>query len=163
MDDQLPSASDLAGLPSFTALTAEESQFVYGVEVLGLPIRVAARQAGMPLTMAAKPHLQQARELLRREVRGNLMVTKDDVTFGIKEAIERARILGEPMTEIAGWDRLIKLHGLDAPQKIDVNITATMAVLKTHVQNLSDTELANLVGADRVIDGDFYRVQRENQ
>lgn len=159
MTDSLPAASELAGIPSMSGLTAEEASFVYNVEVIGLPARAAARQAGLPPTMISKPHLQQARELLRREVRGNLQVTKEDVTFGIKEAIDRARILGEPMTEIAGWDRLVKLHGLDAPQKVDISVHTTIEVLNQHVRGLSDVELAKALGGDTVIDGDFYRVE----
>ena len=73
---------DLATIPSLSALTAEEAQFVYGAEVLGLPVKAAARMAGLPLGMVSKPHLQQARELLKREVRGAMNITKEDVVFG---------------------------------------------------------------------------------
>lgn len=152
-----PSATELAGLPSFNGLTAEEAQFVYNVEVIGLPVRAAASQAGMPVTMISKPHLMQARELLRREVRGSCQVTKEDVTFGIKDAIARAVIINEPMTEIAGWDRLVKLHGLDAPTKVDISINTTIEVLQTHMRGMSDAELALAVG-DGIIDASFVRI-----
>ncbi len=153
-----PSATDLAGIPSMNGLTAEEAQFVYAVEVLGLPVRVAAKQSGMPLTMVSTPHLQQARELLKREVRGNLSVTKEDVTFMLKEAYHMGQIIAEPAAMIAAANSLSKLHGLDAPQKLDINITASIDVLKGHVRQMDDSTLATLVGADKVIDGDFYRV-----
>lgn len=158
MTEGLPLATELAGIPSMNGLTAEEATFVYNVEVIGLPARAAAKQAGLPLTMISKPHLQQARELLRREVRGGLQVTKESVTFMLFDAIERARILGEPMTEIAGVDRLIKLHGLDAPQKVDISVHTTIEVLNQQVRNLSDADLAKALGGDTIIDGDFYRV-----
>ena len=45
----------------------------------------------------------------------------------------------------------IKLHGLDAPQKIDINIHASMDVLKQHVRALSDDELVRLTGAGGII------------
>src|SRR5690606_38125020 len=92
VSDRLPTAVELAGIPSMNGLTAEEAQFVYNCEVLGLPVRKAASMAGMPPTMVAKPHLQQARELLKRELRGAVNITKDDVVFGMREAIARARI-----------------------------------------------------------------------
>ena len=155
------STTDLAGIPSMNGLTAEEAQFVYGVEVVGLPVRVAAKQAGLALTAVSKPHLQQARELLKREVRGNLNVTKEDVTFMLKEAYDMGRIIAEPMSMISAANSLSKLHGLDAPQKIDVNVTASLEVLRANVQHMPDSDLVALVGANNVIDADFYPVERD--
>jgi len=143
-------------------LTAEEAQFVYNCEVLGLPVRKAASMAGMPPTMVAKPHLQQARELLKRELRGAVNITKDDVVFGMREAIDRARILAEPATEIMGWEKIAKLLGYDSPQKVDINITASIDVLKSHIRGMDDEQLAEIAGAKDVIDGDFYRVEKDD-
>lgn len=162
VDQQLPSAADLAGIPSMSGLTAEEAQFVFNCEVLGLPVRKAASMAGLPATMVSKPHLQQARELLKREVRGAVNITKEDVVHGMREAIDRARILAEPATEIIGWKEIAKLLGYDSPQKIDVNITATIDVLKAHVRTMDDTALAELLGARGVIDVDFYRLGHDD-
>lgn len=160
MEQQLPSAADLAGIPSMSGLTAEEAQFVFNCEVLGLPVRKAASMAGLPATMVAKPHLQQARELLKREIRGAVNITKEDVVFGMREAIDRARILAEPATEIIGWKEIAKLLGYDSPQKVDINITASIDVLKTHIRAMDDSSLAELLGARGVIDGDFYRLEK---
>lgn len=158
VDGQLPSTADLAGIPSMSGLNAEEAQFVFNCEVLGLPVRKAASMAGLPVTMVSKPHLQQARELLKREIRGVVNITKEDVVFGMREAIDRARILAEPATEIIGWKEIAKLLGYDSPQKIDVNITASIEVMKSYVRTMDDTALAELLGARGVIDGDFYRL-----
>lgn len=144
-----------------SGLTAEEAQFVYNCEVLGLPVRKAASLAGLPPTMVSKPHLQQARDLLKREIRGAVNITKEDVIFGMREAIDRARIIAEPATEIVGWKEIAKLLGYDSPQKIDVNITATIDVMKAHVRTMDDAALAELLGARGVIDGDFYRLEHD--
>lgn len=144
-------------------LTAEEAQFVYGTEVIGLPVRVAAKQAGLPLTMISKPHLQQARELLRREVRGNLNVTKEDVTFMLKEAYDMGRLIADPAAMVSAANSISKLHGLEAPQKIDVNVTTTIEVLQSHVKRMADADLARLAGAERVIDAEFYQVSDEKR
>lgn len=148
----------LSQIPSLSALSAEEAQFVYGAEVLGLPVKAAARMAGLPLGMVSKPHLQQARELLKREVRGAMNITKEDVVFGYRDAIDRARIINEPATEIAGWREISKLLGYDTPQKIDINITQSIEVLKEHARGLDDAELARIVGARDIIDTDFYEL-----
>ncbi len=147
----------LANIPP--GLKQEEAEYVYNIEVLGLPMKKSAQLAGLPLGSATKPHIMQARELVRTELRGNLQVTKEDATHGIKEAINRAKLLAEPMTEIAGWDRLIKLHGLDSPQRIDVNLNASIEVLQQHVRGMSDVELIKALGAGGVIDAEFYEVK----
>ena len=148
-------------MPAFAELTAEEAQFVYLSTVLQLPLRTAANMAGLPLSMISRPHLIQAREVLRREMRGGLP-TKDDIVFGMLDAVDRARIIAEPMTEIVGLEKVAKLLGFDAPQKIDVNIPASIDALKTHIVQFDDAQLAQLVGAKDIIDGDFYRVEQDN-
>lgn len=151
-------STPLATLPP--GLEQAEAEFVYNVEVLDLPVKKAAQLAELPYSRVHQPHIVQARELVRRELRGNLNVTKEDATFGYKEAIHRAKILGEPMTEIAGWDRLVKLHGLEAPQRVDINITASIAVATQQVKSMSDADLVKSLGAAGVIDAEFYEVGR---
>lgn len=141
-----------------TGLTGPEAEYVYNMEVLGLPNRKAASLAGLDLGQTYKPHLLQARELMKRELRGHMQITKEDVVFGIREAVGRAQILSEPMTEIVGWEKIGKLLGYDAPQKVDINITASIEVLQQHVKGMSDAELVKLLGAGGVIDGEFYEV-----
>lgn len=137
-------------------LTREEAEFAYNCEVLGLPARKAAQMANLSLAMLSKPHLVQAREALRRQMRDTMQITKEDVVHGMREAVDRARLLGEPATEIMGWEKIAKLLGYDTPQKIDVNITASIDVLQKHVRGMSDADLAKLVDARDVIDGEFY-------
>lgn len=143
-------------VPSLKELTEDEAQFVYACEVLGLPARVAAAQAGMAAHKVSAPHLQQARTLLKQQIRGEVNISKEDVVFGIREAIDRAKIINEPSTEIMGWDRIAKLLGYDAPQKIDLSVTATIEVLKNNVRSMDDRLLAEMVGANNIIDVDFY-------
>ena len=59
-----------------------------------------------------------------------------------------------------GWEKIAKIAGLDAPQRIDINVTASMTVLKGHVRSMSDADLARLVGSSgNVVDVDFYPVK----
>lgn len=145
-------------MPAFAELSVEEAQFVYLSTVLELPLRAAAKMAGLPMTMVSKPHLQQAREMLKREMRGSLP-SKEDIIFGMLDAVGRAKIIAEPATEIMGLEKVAKLMGYDAAQKIDINITASISALKQHIVQFDDAQLAELVGARDVIDGDFYRVE----
>lgn len=144
-------------------LTQDEVEFIYNVEVLGLPARKAATMAGMSVGKIIAPHIQQARETVKRELRGVLAITKEDVVHGIREAVDRAKVLNEPGTEIMGWQAIAKLLGYDAPTKVDVNITASIDVMQTQVRSMDDAALAKLVGAQNIIDADFYDLGNGSQ
>jgi len=140
-------------------LTDDEASFIYHTEVLNMPGRAAALQAGMAPHKMYAAHVVQARELVRKQLATTLRVTKDDVMMGITDAINRARILAEPITEIAGWKEIAKMQGYYAPQKVDVNISASVEVLTDQVKRMSDQELLQNLGAGSVIDVEFYEVK----
>lgn len=142
-------------------LTQDEVEFVYNVEVLGLPVRKAATMAGMPIARIMASHIVQARETVKRELRGAMKITKEDVVQGYKEAVDRARVLGEPAVEIMGWKEISKILGYDAPTKVDINISASIDVMQTQVRGMDDASLAKLIGAENVIDADFYELGRD--
>jgi hypothetical protein len=146
-----------AQLP-ISGLASEEANFVYNVEVLGLPVKKAASMAGMPLGRLNAPHIIQAREITKRELRGALAITKEDVVFGMTDAIGRARLLAEPLTEIVGWEKVAKILGLAEPQKIDINISASLEVQQKQVKGMTDQELVQMLGAEGIIDAEFYDV-----
>lgn len=155
--------NDLSNIPALALLTDAEAQFVYNVEVLLLPAKRAADMAGMPFAHAYADHIKQARELVKAEVNSNIGFTKEDVVRGMHDAIGRARIINEPMTEIVGWEKIAKIMGLEASQKVDVNVTSTLEVINGNMRNLSDEALTRLVGAGHIIDGAFYEVAPAKQ
>src|ERR1035437_1059868 len=65
-----------------SCLTSEEANFVYNVEILGLPAKKAADLAGMLYSRMSEGHVIQARELTKRESRGAMALTKEEVVFG---------------------------------------------------------------------------------
>lgn len=148
---------------SISHLTAEEANFVYNVEVLGLPVRKAASLAGMSPAKVSAPHLLQARELLKREMRDSMAVTKEDIVHGYQDAIAMAKQLAEPMTMLVGWEKLAKLLGYDQPQKVDINITSSLEVLQKQTKSMSDAELVRLLDAGHIIDAEFYEIGQEKQ
>lgn len=137
-------------------LTNEEAQFVYNVEVLGLPTKKAADLAGLSYKVALQPHIVQAREATKREIRGNVALTKEDVVFGVQDAIGRAKILAEPATEIRGWEVISKMLGFDAPARIDINMRESITVVQQQMRSTPTDELVKMLGAGNVIDADFY-------
>ena len=146
--------------PALRNLTDDEANFVYNVEVLGLPAKKAAQLAGMRATKIPAPHIQQARELLKRELRGALQITREDVAHGYQEAIHMARIQSDALTMIIGWEKTAKLLGLDAPARVDVNVRTSMDVAKELVRGMTDAELIQQLGAEAVIDGEFYEAKQ---
>lgn len=140
-------------------LTPNESEFVYNVEVLGLPVVRSASLAGLPIHGAYKPHLQEARRLVAIELRGKAQFTREDVNAGIHDAIQRAQMLNEPSTEIKGWTEIARINGLDAPQRVDINVQTSVEVLQKTVRTMSDEEImAALPDARDVVDAEFYVV-----
>ena len=139
-------------------LNDEEANFVYNVEVLGLPMRKAASMAGMPVSRAVKPHIVQARELVKRELRGNLGFTKEDIVAGYQDAIGMARMVADPVAMIAGWKETAKILGLDAPSRIDINLQASVEVQQATIRTMSTDDLLKRLGAGDVIDAEFHEV-----
>lgn len=152
MSEQLP--------VKLNGITEPEAEFIYNVEVLMLPARVAASKAGITMSSASQPHVIEARRLARNAMSGQLEITREDVINGMRDAISRARILDEPMTEIVGWEKIAKLLGFEPTKRVDINLTASIDATSSHVRRLPDAELIRLAGADGIIDAEFYDAGR---
>jgi hypothetical protein len=137
-------------------LTEPEAELVNNIECLGLPVKKAAELAGVSVSLSWAPHIMQAREQVRKQIRGDVNITKEDVVVGVREAIDRAKIIAEPATEIRGWEVISKLLGYDSPQKIDINVRETISVVQQQVRSLPDAQLIEMLGAESIIDGQFY-------
>lgn len=148
---------------AFAHLEEDEANFVYNVEILGLPVRKAASLAGMKATKISAPHLVQAREAVKRELRDSMAITKEDVVNGYQEAIHMAKTLADPLTMIVGWEKTAKILGYDQPQKIDININASVEVQQKLIKSMSDAELVKSLGADTIIDAEFIEIGSQTQ
>ena len=148
-------------IEALKTLADDEASFVYNVEVLGLPTKKSADLAGMEAHKIYAPHIKQAREIVCAELNSRVNLSKEDVIRGMHDAVGRARILGEPMTEIVGWEKIAKLLGYEAPQKHEVNVTATIEAMQGSLKSLPDSELSKLVNAGDIIDAEFYLVNAD--
>lgn len=137
-------------------LTDEEANFIYNVEVLGLPVVKAAAMAGMPRSRVVAPHIIQAREIVKRELRGAMQITREDVVAGYQDAIQMAKLVADPQAMIAGWKETAKILGLDAPARVDINLKASIEVQEQQIRTMSTTELLRRLGADDIVDAEFY-------
>lgn len=139
-------------------LTPEDANLIYNLEVLGMPVALACKQAGVARTRAIAPHIIQARELVKRELRASMMITREDVVAGYQDAVGLAKLMGDPTAMIIGWEKTAKILGLDAPARIDINLQASIEVQQQSVRALSTTELLKRLGAGDIIDAEFYDV-----
>ena len=114
------------------------------------------RDALRLLAFAAESRILRAGDVLFRAGEpsdGAVLVVSGAVALTVQDD-------GKPATEIIGLKEVAKLLGYDSPQKIDINITASLQSLKEHIGSMDDEALAQLAGADRVLDADFYRIEK---
>ena len=147
-----------------TGLSEQEQKLLYNCEVLKMTQQRAAELAGYPSFPAAimkRPDMLAAREQLRNMVRVRVNITKEDVINGIQKAIEHAVLLDDPMAQIAGWRDISKMLGYDAPREINITVSGAVRDVRRQVSQLGDEELVALLGADNVVDAEFYPVSTD--
>ena len=82
-------------------------------------------------------------------------MSRKRVLDGFLEAIEQAKMLAEPMTQIAGWRELAKMCGYYAPEVKTLNVNVSSQRLLTQLETLSDKDLLELIEQDaEVIEGE---------
>jgi hypothetical protein len=84
-------------------------------------------------------------------------VSRQDVIDGMKEAIEQAKLLAEPMAQIAGWREIAKMLGFYAPEVKEFRLTGSQEAKVKEMQRLTDDELLRLAEGE-VIEGESTRV-----
>lgn len=141
-------------------LTEQEEKFLYHIHVLGFTPKRAAElcEISNPYETTKKPAAMEVAERLKVALRTRVEITKEDVIAGFKKAIDQADLLGEPMSQIAGWREISKMLGFDAPKEINITLNGDVKAVRKQIAQLSDAELVKLVEADTIIDGQFYPV-----
>lgn len=145
-------------------LSEGEQLFLYNLEVLGMPVVRAAEVAGVnsPYYLLKKPSVAAARERYREALRNRSDFTREDVVAGLKDAIDQAKVLADPMAQIAGWREIAKLKGYDKQTQVTVHIAGTAEQMTKQLQAMTTAQLLELAGGQNVLDGDFYRVVSAN-
>ena len=141
-------------------LSETEQLFLYNLEVLGMSIPRASECANVssPYYILKKPNVIAAREQLRVSMRGRTDFTREDVIAGMKEGIDLAKIIADPMAMVAGWREIAKLQGYDKESVINININGNAAQVQRQIQGMSTARLLELSGDSQILDGDFYEI-----
>ena len=136
--------------------TAKQEALADGI-LSGMSTAQAQRVAGYspksvlgPKSSIVQNILDEARANLRRASN----IKKADVVLGVLDAIDRARLAGEPNTEINGWKEVAKLLGHYAPEVKRIDLTLTQGRIKSKFEQMSDEELFELASRN-VLEGEF--------
>ena len=101
------------------------------------------------------------KELLKAEQRKNaymLGLTREQVLQGMMDAIDQAKLLSDPLTQIAGWREVAKICGFYAPEVKKVELSGSGKQVIDRLRSLSDEELLQIAEGD-VIDAEFEEVK----
>ncbi len=154
---------DLRQEMSVHGLDEVEQQMLYNVEVLRLPVKRAAQVAGAGngYEMMQRPHILAARERLRVALRNRVEITREDVVAGLKEAVDQAVILADPMAQIAGWREIGKMLGYDKTPNVNIHIQGTIDQVRQQFKEMPMDRLLAESGMSGAIDADFVQVPHD--
>ena len=98
--------------------------------------------------LAQKPRILEYARKLRAKNEQMMDMSRKRVMDGFIEAIEQAKLMSEPMSQISGWREIAKMCGYYAPEvkKIDINISSQRVL--SQLETLSDADLLELIEKD---------------
>lgn len=146
-------------------LTNQQRIFVESM-FAGMTVKQAKARAGYtPRTrvealLREHPQMTEYAQFLQRQEKKKYSVSREQVTKGLLEAIDDAKTLEEPNTQIAGWRELGKLHGLYEPEEKKVTLSHEKAERLRQVEEASVDELLDMAGQP-VIEGDFELIDAD--
>lgn len=143
-------------------LTEMQRMFVHHLVHEKLNQTAAARQAGFNQPGTAANYLMRHPKILeaiaaeRLEYAKASGMTKQKVIEGFSEAIDLARIKGEPLAMVAGWREIGKMCGFYEAQKTKIEVSVQGEVLINRLKTMSDAELLAMAEGDpTVLEGSF--------
>lgn len=96
-----------------------------------------------------RPEILTAIEAAKSAFHDIARVSREDIVEGLKEAIDMARTMADPLTMITGWRELAKVCGhYENKTKIEVNHTGNVQL--EHLNQKSDAELLKLIEGERI-------------
>lgn len=150
-----------------TKFTTPERQFIHCL-VRGMPPTSAAKSVGLPYEQAmefyarddVREHIESLRAVVTEDFyrpMGEIQFTRNDATFMYLDAHRKAKDATE---EIKATDSLVKLHGIAAPEKKEVSVTATTSA---KLRQLDDNALIEMAGEDLLLDPSEYTVMDDKK
>lgn len=131
-------------------LTKQEYLFLQAVRK-GVPPAHAAAEAGysnpasVVNTLVQRPHIRNAIDAIREELRQEMSVTREMVVDKLEEAYALARDTEDPGTMVRVCAELSKMFGFYAPEKKQIEQLPTLKqVTENDVAQMSDEQLIEM-------------------
>jgi len=145
-------------------LTPQEEMLVQNL-LKGYPKSVAGKEAGYKFKdmkkgvdrILQKPIVRNRIDSLRAELSRRAKISQDDVLEGFMDAINDAKLAGDPGNQIAGWREIAKVLGYYAPERKEIEISKKQQQAQEQLAALPEDELLKLAGDD-AIDCEFELV-----
>lgn len=158
-------ATQIASSPN---ARARRLKAIEAVTVMGMTHKEAADYSGLKpgtiSTLLAKPEVKKYMAQLQRQEEKKFKITREQVLEGMMEAINDAKLLSEPATQIRGWEQIAKMEGFFAPERREVDLPEDTKEMIRSLQDLDSASLAKLAGQDTLIEldeNDFCRVESD--
>lgn len=147
---------DSGPIMSKSVLTAKQAGYVE-MRAMGADMQNAVRTVygpGMNTTDAkdieANPKVTAALINERAKNAYMLGMTRDKVLQGFLDAVDQAKVLADPMAQIAGWREIAKVCGFYAPEVKKIELSGTAKRVADKLATLSDQELLDLANAEDI-------------
>lgn len=144
------------------------TRLVEGFVVLGMTKKQAAAYSGFSYDQAKRilnsregeEAIAEARAVMEKQY----AMSKDRAVRGIMDAVDRAKMLGEPGTEIKGWVELSKMHGYYEPTRHQIEVSHDRETLQRQIKEMSKEQLLELATAKDpvIIDGEYTEVRPDD-
>lgn len=140
-------------------LTAKQAKYV-DARASGLTVKDAMVVAGMKPNdgtghdLERTPKITAALAAERAKNAYMLGLTREKVLEGMMEAIDQAKLLADPMSQIAGWKEIAKICGFYAPEVKKIELSAKAKSYLDRLEQMADDELLRIAEGE-VIDGEF--------
>jgi hypothetical protein len=139
---------------SNAVMTPREARFVqeYLVDACGTQAAIRAGVAPASAHVWASRALRKAKVSAALQARQaadamRLSIQREDVLDGLQEAINQARVQGNPAALIRGWSEIAKMLGLMAPVTKRVEVSASGHEVMGQLTSMTDAELLGIMGA----------------
>jgi hypothetical protein len=150
---------DISAFKCARPLTDIQREFIRLIGVDGYSINSARGATGMSYDavqrLLARSDSQDLLKQFQAEYREVAKIKKAEVLDGFKEAIDMAKLKGEPLTMIAGWREIARLCGYYEPQKMQVSVNVTGQVMLEKMTTLTDEQLLEMMQDSNAIDAEF--------
>jgi len=98
--------------------------------------------------------VQENLRIARGQITDITTLKRLDVLNIFLEAIHTARLMADPAQMINGADKVAKMMGFYAPEKLDINLTTGQRALQGRMDDMSDEELLAIASGEKTIDVD---------